>query len=297
MAVYTLQNPYHGVNAHYNSYIQRPGGGKDDNPPNQWVSFHNAFVTLFAVALNDILPATYVASNDQSLQVVTEYWDAAPEKATRRPDTSIYGSFSGMLAAHAITEAEEIRVEDTINHEDTQLDAVLIYDTKTRLDSQFGKVVTRIELLSPSNVRESGERAYRYARAQTLYSKTVLIEIDLLHQTPFMLPNRPVYPDAAHTFAYNIYVNDPRPTLETGQTRIHKFSVDAPLPKIDIPLAGDEILPFELDPVYQYTFTSGRRGTRLDYSQPPMRFETYSADDQARILAVMERAKTLLQAE
>jgi|GEM_PF-6416151 len=37
MAVYTLQNPYHGVNAHLNSWLQTP---TTDTTVSLWQNFH-----------------------------------------------------------------------------------------------------------------------------------------------------------------------------------------------------------------------------------------------------------------
>lgn len=52
-----------------------------------------------------------------------------------------------------------------------------------------------------------------------------------------------------------------------------------------IPLAGDETLVFDFDRVYQHTFYSRRYANllELDYTQPPVRFDTYRQDDRERI--------------
>jgi hypothetical protein len=154
---------------------------------------------------------------------------------------------------------------------------------------KLGKIVTRIELLSPSNKLGGGHfDAYAVKRVDMLESGVPLIEIDYLHELPPIVSPSPRYPDQQGAFPYWIIVSDPRPNWQDGTVQGFGFHVGEAIKPIPVPLAGSEILIFDLNAVYQHTFKAGRWGDLLDYAREPERFHTYSADDQARIRAAME---------
>lgn len=61
MPIHAKTNLYPGVNAHLNSFLQRPGNG--------WGSFHHGHVEHLREAVEQCLPETYYADNDRSLQI------------------------------------------------------------------------------------------------------------------------------------------------------------------------------------------------------------------------------------
>lgn len=148
---------------------------------------------------------------------------------------------------------------------------------------QLGRVVARIELLSPSNKLGGQDySAYEGKRFEALQSGVTLVEIDYLHEAT-LLPTLPVYPDDPDAYPYLIIVSDPRPTWDEGKVAIYGVRVDERLPTITIPLLGNEQVALDLDAVYQNTFASRRYHNLVDYARDPLRFERYSADDQRRI--------------
>jgi hypothetical protein len=92
--------------------------------------------------------------------------------------------------------------------------------------------------------------------------------------------------------AYYVVISDPRPSVDSGKAKLNGFSVDAPIPVVEIPLAGSETLTFDFGAVYQHTFERGRWGKMLDYATLPERFETYSPEDRERIQVVMQRVSS-----
>jgi hypothetical protein len=171
--------------------------------------------------------------------------------------------------------------------EEEYLNAVVIHVAE---DNSLGRPVTRIELLSPTNKPPGeGYRQYREKRNATLRSGVSLIEIDYLHQTQSPIWSLPSYPDReAGAQPYNITVNDPRPSLDKGLSKTYAFGVDDPIPIIEIPLAGNDHLVFDLMVVYNETFERTRfYQAVVDYEQPPLALDTYSPVDQERIEARM----------
>lgn len=283
MAEKTLKNPYKGVNAHLNSLLQTPG--TEENPA-KWHSFHANHIAHIADFLNDKLPANYLALSEESLQVFGEDFEFGGFIQSRRPDVTIYGATATSMrqeSKRTPSAAAEVELAQTLYFAEAfEISAVVIRDVSN--DPIYGRVVARIELLSPSNKPGgSGYAAYSKGRNEALYSHVPLIEIDYLHETALPMNYRRMQ-------AYYVVVSDPRPDVDSGKAKLYGFDVDAPFPVVDIPLAGSETLTFDFGAVYHHTFERGRRGMLVDYTMLPARFETYSAEDQARIQAVMERA-------
>ncbi len=287
MPVERLKNPYKGVNAHLNSLLQTPG--TEENPA-LWHSFHTNHIGHIADFLNGVLPENYIALSEQSLQIRSETFEFGGRSKRREPDVSIYARSVSAAPQHesiAVAEnvdAPEVALEETLQFaEEFTMSAVVIREVN--INQHLGGIVTRLELLSPSNKPgEEGHEAYQKGRNQALFSHIPLIEIDYLHETPLPLRYR-------RERAYYIVINDPRPDVASGKAKLHGFGVNVPFPIVKIPLAGSESLTFDFGAVYHHTFECGRRGMLVDYAVLPERFETYSAEDQEQIRAVMEQAR------
>jgi len=289
-----IENPYKGINAHVNSDLQTPGS--EETGPSIWPGFHSIHMADIANALNDVLPLNYVARSEQSLQIKIQEDALQPPRIYHpEPDVGIYQQ-SGTSAARtpsAVAEfaaSLELPLDDTLDVNEDFIKSVVILQLTNQ--DRTGTIVTRIELLSPSNKPgRAGYDAYRINRNTALYSHVPLIELDYLHELPPPLLNYPIYPRAEKSYPYNIFISDPRPSVSAGRLRAYGFVVDQKFPSIEIPLADDETLKFDFGAVYQQTFTRGRWGQHIDYATPPVRLEAYSPADQQRIAAVMERIK------
>lgn len=96
-----------------------------------------------------------------------------------------------------------------------------------------GRVITAIEVLSPTNKRAGyGRNTYEAKRQKLLASQSHLIEIDLLrHGRPMDLLNTPTKTD------YRILVSR---SEDRPQARLHGFDLGQPIPPIVVPLTpGD----------------------------------------------------------
>ncbi|MDX1994037.1 MAG: DUF4058 family protein [bacterium] len=154
-----------------------------------------------------------------------------------------------------------------------------------------GQAVTRIELLFPDvKVNGSQQQQYREQRIHTLQSGVVLIEIDLIHELPPILPAIPSYLDQeANASPYAIFVSNPRPTLSQGSVHVYQAGVLDHLPTVPIPLTGSDDILLNFDNVYHETFRASRLFSMLvDYEQLPVNVDRYSPADQQRIKALMD---------
>lgn len=292
MPTMTLKNPYKGVNAHLHSIAQNP-----QDITGIWTSIHANHIVDIVNTLNRSLPPNYVARAEQSLQIKED------TGLTKRPqpDRSIYRTSisDSTLETGQTSSSDSIRI---IPMPDFMMDDFYTSVTiRHASDNEMhGKPITRIELLSPFNkVGDGGYEKYLANRRNAIYSMTSLIELDYLHESASPITGIPVYPQDDDSHAYTIAVTDMRGKHNPNwQTLVHIIDVDQPLPtEVKIPLADDDFLEFDFDSVYQDTFSIGRWGNNIDYTQLPRKFETYSQADQERIKAVMERAKELSDAK
>lgn len=286
MPIYSDKNLYAGVNPHLNSFLQ--------NPTRRWGNFHAQHIVHLVETLDAQLPPGYASAAEESLQIRQITFDepfSPAQTSSSKADVLIYGSSSsGSISSQLVPSspvAELSLVESEI--EDEPLPSVIIY----RLDEAGlpDTPVTRVEVLSPANKPGGSHYSqYRRKRLESLKSGLNLVEIDFLHQTRPILPTLPSYTDdEAGAFPFWVIVSDPHPAFEDGQALVYGASVDMELPRIRLPLAGEDQVTFDLNIPYNRTCTSTRMFRQaIDYAQLPVRFDLYSDEDQARIRERMD---------
>lgn len=127
------KNPYIGVNAHVQSYLQSDSSGG-------WKMFHNAYLTYIAEALDAQLPPSYEVGMTTSLQIVEFHPDTGQKVCRPEPDITIYkiGSLSGPSGGEAgIAEPTvTVRAAETLQTDDEfYLSSLMIYQISERWDS------------------------------------------------------------------------------------------------------------------------------------------------------------------
>jgi hypothetical protein len=278
------QNPYQGVNAHLQSHFQQRGG---------WESFHVAFNVYLRDALQGIVPDGYFVMNERSLQInAIDLGGGRGRSFDLRPDVTIFKPVVVLPpvvpTAAVATPNRVIPLIDTlVDVEDEFLSGILIY--RAAQDGDLGSPVTRLETLSPSNKPPgSNYPQYRAKRDALLKSGIHLVEIDFHHERRFPVDTIPSYPQReSGATPYNILVDVAAKTSNLGESLHYGFTVDTPIPIIPVPLV-EQSIALDLNDVYNHVFaTNPAYGALLDYTQPPLAFDTYTADDQARIRARM----------
>jgi hypothetical protein len=229
------QNPYPGINAHFNSWLQKPAREA------MWGGFHLSFLVHLADVLNTVLPEHYVAFTEKSKQLPADLPDDSGPRAV-----AIY---TGHLS-------------------------------ERRLD----KAVCWIEMIFPQDFRHP---TYVDQRKAALSNGTLFIELEFAHESPSATSILSGYPYDHSRTAYQVIAIDYRPDIENGTATIYGFGVGERLPTINISLLDNDTITLYLNAIYQDTFRAGRWNMHLDYTTVPERFDTYSAADQQRILAIM----------
>ena len=136
-----------------------------------------------------------------------------------------------------------------------------------------GRVVTSIEVLSPTNKRSgNGRDAYLSKRQRVLGSLTHWVEIDLLRagRSMEMLTEMP----SSH---YRILVSR---VIDRPQAKLYGFNVQQPIPAVPIPLERGDVEPLlELQGLLDEVYEQAGFDLTIDYSQAPI--PGLSKDDQS----------------
>lgn len=271
----TQKNLYPGINPLLNSQLLAEA---------MWGSFHTTHIGVLSIVLrSQLIPIGYTADAEQSLQI------RAPELILMRPraDVLIRGAESGTessgLSSHAIT----IPLPEVVELSDTKpYHAIAIYPLN-RETGERGEAVAWIELLSPTN-KPGGRHyeAYHNKREDILDSGLVYLELDYIHESLPTVSKIPLYPQDMNAKAYRILVFDPRPSFNEGTLTYYPFGPDEAISDVKIPLLGNDFINFDFNVPYQKTYSEMLYGIeRVDYSQLPPNFETYSESDRAYILS------------
>jgi hypothetical protein len=283
MVIRKRENQYQGINPHLMSVLQTPG---TDDSPSSWLGFHNHYISRVMEALNAQLPEGYIAVNEQSLQVLGEDDGGEPIRRKPVPDISVYGQSraSSQGAVSAVADPTWETTVDAMLEPEHPADAVIIYERAPH--KTWGNLVARIELLSRSN-KPGGQNfaAYRLKRQETLAGRTILVEIDFLHESASPISDLPVYPREAKSHPYYVAVSDAR--VSRGPVKVYGFDVDQPIQAVPIPLIGKDQIAFNFGEPYHHAYQLGPWHTVVDYEDEPARFYTYSEADQQRIRARM----------
>jgi hypothetical protein len=138
------------------------------------------------------------------------------------------------------------------------------------IDRKAGdRVVTVIELLSPSNkLRGDSRRKYREKQKELYEAKVNLIEIDLTRggRRRLMVPRSQIPARHRTTFQACVY----RATGRRRHFEIYEMPLREPLPTINVPLRDKDVdARIDLQPLVQRAYESGAYDD-IDYAAPPI---------------------------
>ncbi len=225
----------------------------------RWRDFHSGAITYCRDALSDCLPEDYVAQMDEEVRVVS--WQEGhdrpmrPDVAVLRHGQSVGEEPAGGVSVATVSLLEPVAipfaaVSDEVR--DTWIEIRKLPDER---------LVTAIEILSPTNKDSSGRGEYLQKRHRLRREGVNLVEIDLLiaGQRPAMA--RPLPPGHYFTIIG-------RATM--GETaEVYAWSLQQALPRIPIPLEDpDPDVFLDLAGIFALAYERGRYGRLIDYSRP-----------------------------
>jgi hypothetical protein len=245
-----MRSPFPGMDP----YLERPG----------WFpGVHQALITYIREALNDLLPPGYVADIGERLYIVqpdrSTYPDVAVLEHPSRPGSAERGA--GGTAVLGAAEPPWILTYEPVEIREVFVEIVPVGD-----DS---RVVTAIEVLSPTNKTSGSEGRVLYLRKQQelLESQTSLVEIDLLRRGEHTVaPKRAeLLNRGAWDYLVSLHRGGERERFEVWPVMLRDR-----LPRIRVPLAGrDPDVILDLQTVFDRVYESGAYARRVDYRREP----------------------------
>ncbi len=228
----------------------------------RWYDFHTRFVAYASDQLNETLPQDLMANTEE--RVAVEH-DGIAVEHTYRPDVRIEET-ERRNGDHLIEPAEPggVLTEKAVK--------LIIAEPATErfieiMEPQTKRVVTVIELISPSNKRGPGLRAYRKKRRQLLGSDVNVVEIDLVRKgnwKALLLPH--TSPREKHT----PYRATLRFAAEPDAVYLIPMKLQETLPEVPVPLRkGDQPLFLKLQPLVNAVYERGRCEQAINYSATP----------------------------
>lgn len=217
--------------------------------PDIWPDCHNALASQIRDALNRDLPRPYYARLEMrpEIGIVDEEGTAPPRRELSR---SYEVEFLNEPIQHGFVEIRDA--------------------------SRDHRLVTLIEILSPSNKRGGADReAYAKKQREVIESDASLVEIDLLRAGRRVLPDARLaeFIDGCRPRPSYVVLVSPawkREGAGLGYV-VYPIALREPLPCVGIPLRADlPLLPLDVQHAFGLAYDGGpyRRGA-VDYAAPP----------------------------
>jgi hypothetical protein len=238
--------------------------------PAVFPDLHDSLIAELRNAINAQLPPPYYASSASRVWVEPSQRRVEPDVNVLRPERPGGGAAPSPAAATAVTRPPVVVRIPREEFRQTYLD---IY-----AKPGHERLVTTIEVLSPTNKTTGGEGRPLYLQKQreVLGSKVNLVEIDLLrggqHTTAVRLEDAL---EKAGPFDYHVCV---RGFEEPDDFVIYPISLGGRLPVVAIPLLpGDSSVGVDLQTLLDRCYDTGLYQRRILYAErapvPPLRPE------------------------
>lgn len=243
--------------------------------PAFWEDFHDGFITYWRDFLNECLPDGYEARISERVTVVDE--DAGHGKVVV-PDVAVLQNPSATVRSE--------RGGGLATLEPVTLPLVFVEETRTtyieirRIEDR--RVVTVLELLSPSNKVGNARQIYLTKRNTLIHEDVHLFELDLL------LGGRRIPLEG------NLPPGDYYAFLSRADRRfdcdVYAWPLRRPLPTLPVPLrAPDPDVMIDFQALFTTTYDRGRYARSLAYDRPPAGLlnhpDRHWAEERARTIA------------
>jgi Protein of unknown function (DUF4058) len=222
--------------------------------PAYWLDFHSRFVNCWCEAIADGLPEDYEASLGDRVYLVEHEPEARklgyPDIAVTHSDGARATASTGGMTA--TLEPVTVPLEILDGPHEAYIEILHLPERS---------LVAVLELLSPTNKESPGRALYYAKRTALLYQDVHLVELDLLRSGRRMPMKVPLPPGDCYYFVS-------RPELRPD-CQVFTWSLRQPLPKLPVPLRGDDPdLIFDLASVFTTAYDRGRFRRRISYSAP-----------------------------
>ena len=223
---------------------------------------HGRMIVYFADQLATGIRPRYIASVGERVYVESQTSGRShaiiPDAWVRRTGPT-QPDDGGVMVAEK-TEVDEPAVVEAPDLEIRQ-PFIEIMDRESNM-----KVVTVIELVSPGNKYAGpGRDSYVTKQQEVIHSDAHLVEIDLLRRGPHVVAVNEYLTAGTWDYDYLICVH----RAHTRKYEVYARSLRQPLPRIRIPLAGDDPdVRLDIRAALEQAYDAGSYDQRIDYTQP-----------------------------
>ncbi|MBM3834730.1 MAG: DUF4058 family protein [Verrucomicrobia bacterium] len=226
-----MKNPFPGMNPYLEGY---------------WPDVHTALVASIREQLGERLPEDLVPRAEERVTIAED-----GEHRNYRPDIAVTETWPDEgLPPLMLHEGSSVVAEPTI----IQLE--LERERWVEIRDSSGRLITVIEVLSPTNKSDEGQAHYERRRRDFLAGGANVVEIDLLRRGRHTLaaPKR-LLPVCQGTTYWICVSRVTRP----NQREVYALPLQEPLPAIRVPLRPtDHDVPLALQPLVNRCFETGR---------------------------------------
>ena len=231
--------------------------------PALWPGVHQRLITYLGDALNALLPLHYVANIGERLYVVQSERSIYPDVVVVEPPAAVFLPERGTSGTAAVLHSDPswVLTVDPIERREVFIEILSVGETS--------RVVTVIEVLSPSNKTAGSERttALRNQAARNLAEPNALARDRLaaLRRARCRRTARKPLEKGTWTYLVCLHRGGKRGHYEVWPTTLRQR-----LPRIRVPLAHDDAdVVIDLQTVFTRCYDEGAYARRLDYRQDP----------------------------
>jgi hypothetical protein len=233
--------------------------------PVVWPDLHNRLMTYLADRLNQVLPPRYVARIEKRVYLVQPDRDIFPDVTVKEHLGEARPRKRGKAGAAAAVTCDppwDMAIEPY------EVEEAFI---EIRPPRERDRIVTTIELLSPSNklAGSEGRQAYRLKQRQIMAGPAHLLELDLLREGEHTAAAPP--PEHLRRRGPYDYLVSLSRGGRRGRCQAWPFTVRQRLPRVLVPLGeGEDDVVLDLPGVFNRAYDGGAYDRDIDYTVEPV---------------------------
>ena len=235
-----------------------PFPGMDPYLERHWQPFHTQLVGAASRSLNEVLPADLVARPEERLGVELDDAGLLDVRRFCVPDARVFDtSMAEAEGATAVLAPFKL-----------VLDSEPVTQRSVRILAADGeRLLTVIEMVSPSNKQSEGADAFIAKREELLNGGVNVVEIDLVRRGNW---RRLLEPHLCPRDAVSDYRATVRLAAEPSALYVYPMSMRFPLQPVPVPLrASDPTVTLDIDRLVRDTYAADRYGRTIDYTRDP----------------------------
>jgi hypothetical protein len=228
-----------------------------------WPGLHHRLITYISDALNPVLRPRYVANISERLYIIQPERSLIPDVylKRRRSSKKVRKTQTNGAAAAAVIDPPLVLTVDGMEIREGFIEIMQL--------GERGRVVTALEVLSPSNKTpgHKGQQLYLAKQGKILKSRTHLIEIDLHRrgEHTVAVPRECVLDEAVWDYLVCLHRGQ-----QGGRFEVWPITLRDRLPRISVPLAeGDPDVGLDLQELLNRCYEVGGYEDEIDYRRGP----------------------------